>query len=231
MLDSIRTGYQSWNEFEFDVLDVKSSSLTAFSALPPYWVIDDAFGADLAAQLAEFALSRESAFTEATVGKSEDRSVRKTVRSSRTMQDLGGVRDTLEHQFREVLPTALPRLGLAPFALTGLSMELAAHGDGDFYHRHIDTFVGGTASGADRVLTAVYYFHAMPRAFHGGELRLHALRRAEQGGSHVDIEPKNDRLLLFPAWAPHEVRPTSCPNGGFAQSRFAINCWYLGQSA
>lgn len=230
-MSGTRTDYQSWNELEFDARDMKASALTAFSALPPYWVIDGAFGADLAAQLVEFALERESAFTEATVGKGTDTAMRKGIRSSRTTQDFGALRDTLERRFRDVLPTAQSWLGLAPFALAGLSMELAAHGNGDFYHRHIDTFVAGPASGAHRVLTAVYYFHAIPQAFSGGELRLHALRGAEQGGGHVDVEPQKDRLLLFPAWVPHEVRPISCPGGGFAQSRFAINCWYLGKPA
>ncbi|KQX19303.1 MULTISPECIES: 2OG-Fe(II) oxygenase [unclassified Sphingomonas] len=210
---------------------MKSSTLTAFSALPPYCLIDAAFGADLAAQLLEFVLERESVFTDATVGRNAGKAVRKTIRSSRTTQDFGALHDTLEDRFRSVLPAVLSRLGLAPFALTGLSMELAAHGDGDFYHRHIDTFVASTASGVDRVLTGVYYFHAMPRAFSGGELRLHSLRAVEHGSTHVDVAPQNDRLLLFPAWAPHEVRPVSCPGGAFAQSRFAINCWYLGKSA
>lgn len=105
-------------------------------------------------------------------------------------------------------------------------MELAAHGDGDFYRRHIDTFIRGEVTGTDRVLTAVYYFHARPKAFTGGELRLHSFRSPDDGGSWVDIEPAHDSLLLFPAWAPHEVRPVSCPGGDFAQSRFAINCWY-----
>ncbi|HEV7289961.1 2OG-Fe(II) oxygenase [Sphingomonas sp.] len=230
-MSGIRPDYQSSNEFECDAHDMKTSALSAFSALPPYWVIDAAFGADLAAQLVEFVLERETAFTEAMVGKNAARTVRKTIRSSRTMQDFGALRETLENRFRDVLPAALSRLRMAPFSLTGLSMELAAHGDGDFYHRHIDTFVAGTMSGADRVLTGVYYFHAIPRPFSGGELRLHSLHGPEQGGSHVDVEPQNDRLVLFPAWVPHEVRPTSCPDGGFAQSRFAINCWYLRESA
>ncbi|MGX1099876.1 2OG-Fe(II) oxygenase [Amorphus sp. MBR-141] len=210
---------------------MKSSTLTAFSALPPHWIIDTAFGADLAARLLSFVLERESVFADTTVGSSASKAVRKAVRSSRATQDFGDVRGELEERFRSLLPAAISRLGLAPFALTGLSMELAAHGDGDFYQRHIDTFVAGSASRSDRMLTGVYYFHLTPCPFTGGDLRLHSLRSAEDGGSHVDVGPRNDRLLLFPAWAPHEVRPISCPGGGFAQSRFAINCWYLGKSA
>ncbi|MET4700012.1 SM-20-related protein [Constrictibacter sp. MBR-5] len=209
---------------------MKSNSLTAFSALPPHWVIDTVFGADLAARLLLFVLERESVFADTTIGDSANRTVRKAVRSSRATRDFGELHGELEERFRGLMPSAISRLGLAPFALTGLSMELAAHGDGDFYQRHIDTFVAGGASTSDRMLTGVYYFHVVPRPFTGGELRLHSLRVAEDGGSHVDVEPRDDRMLLFPAWVPHEVRPVSCPGGGFAQSRFAINCWYLGKS-
>ncbi len=130
-----------------------------------------------------------------------------------------------------MLPRAIDALGLAPFALAGLSMEMAAHGDSDFYRRHIDTFTGSDRAGRDRALTGVYYFHATPKGFSGGELRLHSIRPAEQGGTFADIEPVHDRLLLFPAWAPHEVRPVSLPDGAFAQSRFAINCWYNREAA
>lgn len=209
---------------------MKSNTLTAFSAPPPHWTIDRAFGADLAARLLAFALERESVFADASVGGSASRAVRKTIRSSRVTHDFGDLRGELEDRFRGLLPSAISRLRLAPFLLTGLSIELAAHGDGDFYQRHIDTFVGAAAPRSDRILTGVYYFHVRPRPFTGGDLRLHSLRSAEDGGSHVDVEPRHDRLLLFPAWAPHEVRPVSCPGGGFAQSRFAINCWFLGKS-
>jgi len=205
-----------------------SNTLTAFSAPPPHLVVDSAFGPDLAGRLLSFVMEREAAFAETTVGARAGKTVRRTIRSSRATQDFGALRGELDDRFRRMLPSAISRLELAPFALTGLSMELAAHGDGDFYQRHIDTFVAGAASGADRILTGVYYFHASPRPFSGGDLRLHSLRPLEDGGSYVDVEPLNDRLVLFPAWAPHEVRPVSCPEGGFARSRFAINCWYLG---
>jgi len=194
---------------------------------PPHWVVDRAFGADLASRLLSFALERESAFVDTNVGNGAVKAVRKTVRSSRATRDFGALQSELEERFRGILPAAISRLKSSPFTLTGLSMELAAHGDRDFYQRHIDTFVGGDAAKPDRVLTGVYYVHVQPRPFTGGDLRLHSIRPAQHGGSYVDVEARHDRLVLFPAWVPHEVRPVSCPGGSFGQSRFAINCWYL----
>jgi SM-20-related protein len=201
-----------------------------FAALPPHLIIDDAFGRDLADRLLAFAQAREEQFAESTFGNR----VRKTdiaVRSSRTMRDFGDLTGEVDARFRAMLPRAIGALGLTPFALAGLSMEMAAHGDRDFYRRHIDTFTGSDRAGRDRALTGVYYFNATPKGFSGGELRLHSIRPAEQGGTCTDIEPVHDRLLLFPAWAPHEVLPVSLPGGAFAQSRFAINCWYNREAA
>jgi len=196
----------------------------AFKALPPYMVMNEAFGEAMVTRLLAFALAREAAFSDTCIGRQGV--VDKAVRSSRVCRDFGPLREELEERFRGKMAMAISTLGLSPFQLDKISMELAAHGDGDFYHRHIDTFIGAERPATDRVLTGVYYFHDRPRAFEGGELRLFSLLPLEAGGSYVDIEPLNDSLLLFPAWVPHEVRPISCPGGGFAQSRFAINCWY-----
>jgi SM-20-related protein len=76
-----------------------------------------------------------------------------------------------------------------------------------------------------RVISVVYYFYALPKAFAGGTLRLHSLAASGQQGTFIDIEPEYDMLVFFPAWFPHEVLPVQVPSGRFLDSRFAINCW------
>jgi Rps23 Pro-64 3,4-dihydroxylase Tpa1-like proline 4-hydroxylase len=75
------------------------------------------------------------------------------------------------------------------------------------------------------VISAVYYFHTLPKAFSGGALRLHSLAASGKLGTFVDVEPDCDTLIFFPSWFPHEVLPVHCPSGRFMDSRFAINCW------
>jgi hypothetical protein len=74
-----------------------------------------------------------------------------------------------------------------------------------------------------RVISAVYYFHRLPKSFSGGVLRIHPI--GGEPASFVDIEPANDKLIFFPSWVPHEVMPVVCPSGRFEDSRFALNCW------
>ena len=104
-----------------------------------------------------------------------------------------------------------------------LELQLVAHHDGAFYKRHIDTQTASDRKNI-RVLSGVYYFHAEPKPFSGGALRLYAIG-GDDATDFVDIEPQRNSLLVFPSWAPHEVRTVSCPSKQFSDSRFAINCW------
>lgn len=177
-------------------------------------------------QLLQYAQAHEAAFVPTRVGPTGMRKIAENMRISRVLSDMGPWRDALEERFRAVMDDAAHALGLGAIDLAMVELELVAHGDGAFYTRHVDTSTTQINARSDRVLTGVYYFHRHPRGFSGGELRLHSIRPVEQGGQFVDIVPERDMLLLFPSWAPHEVRPISCPSGEFAHSRFAINCWY-----
>jgi SM-20-related protein len=120
---------------------------------------------------------------------------------------------------------------------TSLELEIAAHGDGAHFAPHIDIPTGPDRrplSGNpndDRIISAVYYFHSLPKAFSGGELRLYRFGADPKGAgreprNHVDIHPVDNSLVAFPSWVSHEVARVSCPGGEFSQYRFALNCWY-----
>jgi Rps23 Pro-64 3,4-dihydroxylase Tpa1-like proline 4-hydroxylase len=116
------------------------------------------------------------------------------------------------------------RLKIPPFEVDMVETELVAHRHGDFYGRHIDTFLHADRAGRrhNRVLTMVYYLHAQPRRFSGGELALYPFG----GGEPVLIEPHDNRLLAFPSFALHEVRRVEAPDEPLAAARFAINVWF-----
>ena len=56
--------------------------------------------------------------------------------------------------------------------------------------------------GSHRIINAVYYFYALPRAFTGGPLRLHSLATKAEAGSFVDIEPELRPAGLFSILVP-----------------------------
>jgi len=96
---------------------------------------------------------------------------------------------------------------------------------------HLDIPIGldrrplGARKGEDRVISAVYYFHNIPKGFSGGNLRLFRFG-SEEADDGVAIEPIDNSLVVFPSWVRHQVERVSCPSGDFADYRYAVNCWY-----
>jgi hypothetical protein len=154
-------------------------------------------------------------------------------RISEGLRDLGPFRPLFEERIGARLDDLFRRTGTRPFAPEHVELELVAHGDGAHFARHTDipigagrTPVGGDGSGKhDRLLSGVYYFHREPKAYAGGALRLYRFGEDEGPEGWIDVEPEQNSLIVFPAWASHEVRPVSCPSRDFADCRFAVNVW------
>ena len=111
---------------------------------------------------------------------------------------------------RSVFPDICAATGVAEFALVDLGGKVfVGRGDRDQMQH-------------DRLITAVYYFHQLPRKFEGGELCIHPFDRS----APAVIEPRNNRLVAFPSFILHEVLPVAVPSGAFADSRFSVSCWF-----
>ncbi len=141
---------------------------------------------------------------------------------------LGGLLGPFRARLDAVFPEMAARLGIKPFPYANIELKLAAHGDGDFFKPHRDTFIGKDRpeTGGDRLITTVYYMHAQPRGFDGGDLRIHPLGPGET----VAVEPRDNRLVAFPSFAIHEVSQLQVPSRAFADSRFSITSWFRRQA-
>lgn len=208
--------------------------------LPPYKRILDFLPEGEHRQLLDWSLSIRDKFQPATVSKGRpEREFRVDPerRIGLTTRKLGPLREVLSERLLGALPELMASTGTGGPPPTSLELELAAHADGAYYRPHIDIPVGanrqplGAEPGQDRVLSAVYYFYAEPKAFSGGQLRLYPFgpipaASAPPPADHVDLEPVRNSLVAFPSWVPHEVRPIRVPSGEFQDYRFALNCWY-----
>jgi SM-20-related protein len=204
-----------------DMSAADRSAPAARSFLPPYRVLPDFLASAEVERLLARVAARESAFAATKVGPANNGRIDPAVRVSASLKDLGEFQPLLRARLRGVTDELIADLRVSPFVTTQIELELVAHGDGAFYRRHIDTG-WATESPQIRVISGVYYFHRRPQGFAGGALRLHAIGDPDR---FVDVEPTHNTLVVFPSWAPHEVRPVSCPSGQFIDSRFAINCW------
>ena len=188
--------------------------------MPPYRVYRGFLDSHARADLLAWVIENEAKFKPTKVSGGHPfrrRSLR--VRDFRLMETM------LRQRVLDLFPTLIRDLRVPQFEPSEITIELVAHNDGAFFKRHIDMFVGDERGAHDRLLTAVYYFHAEPKAFSGGALRLYSFGVEEDESSFVDVWPEQNTLLAFQSWAPHEVLPVSCPSKRFADSRFSVNFW------
>jgi Rps23 Pro-64 3,4-dihydroxylase Tpa1-like proline 4-hydroxylase len=128
-------------------------------------------------------------------------------RFSGVLSDLGPLHKVIEERVRTALPQIFSHTGGRPFDVEHVELELAAHGEGAFFVRHVDIPVGrdrkplgGDTSGTqDRLVSAVYYYHRDPKGFSGGALRLHRFAGCGDPGEFVDVEPEQNSLVVFPS--------------------------------
>lgn len=147
-------------------------------------------------------------------------------RRSRVLMDLGNYEKLFRDRIEAALPRVLEKLGMQKFPITRFESQLTASNDGDFFRHHFDNAEEEIAS---RQLTYVYFFHLEPKAFQGGELRLHDAERRDGSwvttGSYKAVVPEQNQIVFFPSSLLHEITPVVCPSRAFADSRFTVNGW------
>lgn len=191
----------------------------------PHRILPDWLGETEAARLLAFSLAAEAHFIPTRLNDHGGSRRDSVVRESLVLKDLGTFAAPLRRRALALQAGLETAFGLSPTPANSTQIEMVAHGDGAFYRPHTDTFTGDEYTpGGRRRLTMVYYLHRRPRRFTGGRLRMFDL----SGEQSIEIEPTHDSLLVFPSSARHEVEEISCPEGAFADCRFAVNIWLCG---
>ena len=195
------------------------------SNAPACIVIDNFLTHDDHTALLAHALMSESDFTPTSIGSEPKSVVALDWRLSWKCQTgLGEAEQRISRTFVAAMPQIAAAIGMRPFALEKVEIELIAHRNGSFFNPHIDTLVDAKPNQvrSDRAISIVYYLHNKPRGFSGGELVLYPL----SVGEAKVIKPRDNRLVAFVSFLPHEVKPVAIPHGNaFRDARFAVNCW------
>lgn len=187
----------------------------------PYMHVEHFLSEALSQQLFDYAVSNQEKYESSKIGKEGEVNERKRI--SKVTRDLGPFDAILHEKIHAFYPEMLSGLKMADFKRREkIELEIAAHGDGAFFKPHIDMRLGETG---DRVLSAVYYMHSIPKRFSGGELKIYPLEIMPGEDEPVVLEPKHNSLLVFQSYVHHEVLPVVCPGEAFGDYRFAVNCW------
>lgn len=192
--------------------------------IPPFRIIDDFLDDALHGAILARALGHQADFAPSAVLSDEGGGYDTQSRqSSRCSAGLGPLKAPLVAAVEAAREGLCAALGIPAFDVSLYEVELVAHRDGAFFEPHIDIMIQARRDQmpSDRIVTLVWYFHAQPQRFSGGELALLPLGPGEP----VLIEVRDNRLLAFPSFAMHEVRTVSVPGDRFADARFAVNVW------
>lgn len=194
----------------------------------PHLIFREVLGAACVAELLAHVGRHEPDFEPAVVRSRQtgERRVDVRQRDCLYLRDLGRFRTMIDRFTRNALAAMLAGLRLRENAVEPREFEICSYGDGGRFGAHVDT---NELTDRVRVISCVYYFARTPRAFSGGELRLHgfSVPSARNAPVFVDIAPETDILVAFPSWMRHEVRPVRVPSGLWADRRFTMNCWLL----
>ncbi|QJE72249.1 2OG-Fe(II) oxygenase [Aerophototrophica crusticola] len=172
------------------------TTLLANPVMLPHHVYRNVMGDEFVDGLLDYVYANRDRFEVAKVGGKDEATL--SVRVASILNDTGPYRALFEAKVREMLPQVTKDLGVPAVDPKRIEVQLAAHGDGAFYARHLDIQTG-SQEGPRRLVSMVYYFYRLPKAFTGGALRLYALG---PNAPTQDVEPARDSLLAFPAWAP-----------------------------
>ncbi|MEJ8640844.1 2OG-Fe(II) oxygenase [Streptomyces sp. MS1.HAVA.3] len=188
----------------------------------PVCRFENFLGAERAGTLLKYAISREADFHAGTVLDPLSGQVSYKGRSSLVLPVTSSV---FSAHLADCLPLVQEILGHRA-ALTQTLTVLTSHGEGGHYGMHTDA---SRVRDVSMALSAVYYLHRRPRGFDGGQLRLYDTLLGSGGAqpaeSYRTIEPEHDTIVFFPAGAFHEVVPSTCPSGHFADHRFTLTTW------
>jgi SM-20-related protein len=142
---------------------------------PPHGSISNWLGLEMVQRLVDFAHEQRDGFFPSGIGYGENSKVDANIRHSGRITKLGDLKQELRTRIRAALPTVFRQLGADAFEPGKIEVEMVAHGDGALFTEHRDNVVEDKKFVVRRVVTAVYYFHQLPKAFSGGVLRIYPL--------------------------------------------------------
>jgi SM-20-related protein len=173
-----------------------------------------------------YAAARESDFVPSEViGADRGGVADPRYRRSRVLYDIDGFHDLLGRRILQTLPILQFRLGIAPFQVAGLEIQLTASSHGEYFRAHTDSDNGPVRG---RTITFVYFCHREPRMFAGGALRIYG-RDPATGADLIEvrheIEPTQNSVVFFSSDRLLEITPVGSRSGALLDSRMTLNGW------
>lgn len=198
-----------------------SHTLAARTHPVPFTRMENVLPPEEVAQLTDFVLANRGRFRPSKVKAAGH--VNAQARRSLVWQKVSDIPSSLTARVLAAISDNACRLGVTATLNQKMEIEISAYGDGDFVAPHWDRGDGITSG---RRVTTLFYFHALPVRFSGGQLQLF------DTGSNGEFDrarwtgfaPSYNSMLQFQSQAMHAVSQVNGPQN-FADSRFCLTCW------
>ncbi|MEQ8968537.1 MAG: 2OG-Fe(II) oxygenase [Azospirillaceae bacterium] len=195
---------------------------------PPFVVEDDALPADWHDRIWRESFDALEDFAPAAVIDDDGQYADLESRSAKLIAEAEGAAREVGLEVVRRLPDLLPRLAVPGFEPGRVEVQVTLHTDGDFFRVHQDRPLDPDPSIAGRRVSFVYYMARRPRVFDGGWLRLYdtcAGSGTWRPERWTAIAPEDNRLIVFPSDAFHEVTPIHTPTDDPRDGRLTVNGW------
>ncbi len=126
-----------------------------------------------------------------------------------------GLKLQIIERIRSFLPQLQKQFDLGTAIANNIESDISAYTNGHFLDVHNDIFCNES-----RTLSYIYYFHALPRKFNGGQLVIY--KNKDSGDCYL-VEPDNNTCVFFKSELYHKILPVAC--GDFGDGRFSVNGW------
>ena len=180
-----------------------------------YYVFTDFLGKETNQELYSMAIDKNERFSQSSTIKSK---LYPNWRKSKVMyhHQFAHFEALMQQKLRDSFGEICKRLKIPPFEINYFEVQLTSHNDGEYFKWHSDN---SSADTENRTITFVYYFHALPKGYSGGELIIY------DGLRQHAITPENDSMVVFYSGRKHEVKKVRCSSGRFEDGRFTLNGW------
>ncbi len=195
----------------------------------PFMLLDDFLAPAQHAAVVDYFLEAVVDLIDASVVKADGLRVRDdAARSARVAYEPATIKDWFVPLVAQHFEAAFQQFGIPAFVPAKLELQLTASFHGDFYRRHRDYDPAKPNGVETRRLSYVYYFRPPGGSFEEGLLRLYDWRPTDERATvlrYTAIEPLDNRLIIFPSHALHEVMPVRALSGRVEDGRFTLNGW------
>ena len=171
------------------------------------------------------AMTAECAFEKAGIGLNDEKIVDCNQRDTNVL--FLDEKDTkfVRKKIRVIANELFKHFNMPLRKIKKIEVKMTTHGQGGFFKIHHDGF--SEIKGSTRCLSWVYYFHAMPKKYEGGDLILFDSDANQEEHEFSPVRytryiPENNQIIFFPSWFYHGVTPVDLLTPGFSSGRFAI---------